>query len=348
MNKERLNTFDIAKGIGIILVVVGHTATHIGLEKVIYQFHMPLFFILSGVFFKEINMQFPQAFMINKLRSLYIPYVLNGLRLFFVFLGISCLVLEDAGWSFLGGLKYMVLIICGIGSSPLGGTFWFLRALFIVCLLFSVLNWQINKIKTNYNKSFILFGFVFSFLIMGYYTNLPYNISSSFVALFFYYIGYLYAKNKEEIKMKWSYFITAFICVIGFSFINKVDMAYNTYTYFLLFILTSICGSYTILFVSEKVNRNSILEYIGKKSLSIMMFHFLSFVIINLVIVLLYALPIDRILDYPTIKEYRWWWLLYSVVGVIIPLFIDKIIFDFERVLPQYFTITFWLKKIEY
>lgn len=148
--------------------------------------------------------------------------------------------------------------------------------------------------------------------------------------------------------MKWSYFFTAFICVIGFSFINKVDMAHNTYTYFSLFILSSICGSYTILFVSEKVNRNSILEYIGKKSLSIMMFHFLSFVIINLVIVLLYALPIDRILDYPTIKEYRWWWLLYSVVGVIIPLFIDKIIFDFERTLPQYFTITFWLKKIEY
>lgn len=213
MTEKRLEHIDIAKGIGIILVVVGHTATHIGLEKVIYQFHMPLFFILSGVFFKEINMQFPQAFMINKLRRLYIPYVINGLMLFFVFLGISFLVWEDTGWSFLGGLKYMVLIICGIGSSPLGGAFWFLRALFIVCLLFSLLNWQINKIKTKYNKSFILFGFVFSFLIMGYYTNQLYNISSSFVALFFYYIGYLYAKNKEAIKMKWSYFIPAsYLC----------------------------------------------------------------------------------------------------------------------------------------
>lgn len=345
MIKERLNTFDIAKGFGIILVVVGHTATHIGLEKVIYQFHMPLFFILSGVFFKEKNTQFPQAFIINKLRRLYIPYVLNGLGLFFVFLGISCVVLGDVGWSFLGGLKYMVLIIFGIGSSPLGGAFWFLRALFIVCLLFSLLNWQINKIKTNYNKSFILFGFVFLFLIMGYYTNLPYNISSSFVALFFYYIGYLYEKNKEKIKMKWSYFITAFICVIGFSFINKVDMAYNTYTYFSLFILTSICGSYTILFVSEKVNRNSILEYIGKKSLSIMMFHFLSFLIVNVIIVYVYDLPINRILEYPTIKDYNWWWLLFLFVGVFLSILIDEIILVLKSFSPPYFAVNYWFEK---
>ena len=322
MIKERLNTFDIAKGFGIILVVVGHTATHIGLEKVICQFHMPLFFILSGVFFKEKNMQFPQAFMINKLRRLYIPYVLNGLGLFFVFLGISCVVLGDVGWSFLGGLKYMVLIIFGIGSSPLGGAFWFLRALFMVCLLFSLLNWQINKIKTNYNKS------------------------SSFVELFFYYIGYLYAKNKEEIKMKWSYFIPAFICVIGFSFINKVDMAYNTYTYFSLFILTSICGSYTILFVSEKVNRNSILEYIGKKSLSIMMFHFLSFLMVNVIIVYVYDLQINRILEYPTIKEYRWWWLLFLFVDVFLSILIDEIILVLKSFSPPYFAVNYWFEKL--
>jgi acyltransferase len=86
MNKERLNTYDIAKGIGIILVVLGHTATHIGLEKVIYQFHMPLFFILSGIFFKENDVQFPQAFIINKVRRLYVPYALNGLGLFFIYL----------------------------------------------------------------------------------------------------------------------------------------------------------------------------------------------------------------------------------------------------------------------
>jgi fucose 4-O-acetylase-like acetyltransferase len=46
----RLHYIDIAKGIGIILVVVGHTSTPLYLHNIIYQFHMPLFFILSGLF----------------------------------------------------------------------------------------------------------------------------------------------------------------------------------------------------------------------------------------------------------------------------------------------------------
>ncbi|MCK6584746.1 MAG: acyltransferase family protein, partial [Anaerolineales bacterium] len=51
----RIDYIDIAKGIGIILVVMGHNDfalispfTH----KLIYSFHMPMFFFMSGMFFK--------------------------------------------------------------------------------------------------------------------------------------------------------------------------------------------------------------------------------------------------------------------------------------------------------
>lgn len=48
----RRSTFiDIAKGIGIILVVLGHLDTNGQISReVIYSFHMPLFFLLSGIF----------------------------------------------------------------------------------------------------------------------------------------------------------------------------------------------------------------------------------------------------------------------------------------------------------
>jgi hypothetical protein len=39
-----------------------------------------------------------------------------------------------------------------------------------------------------------------------------------------------------------------------------------------------------------------------------------------LIIVFVYRLPIDKINDYPTIKEYHYWWILYSFAGVSIPL----------------------------
>lgn len=50
-------TIDIARGIGIILVVLGHNWTVLQergeLFRVIYSFHLPLFFFLSGLFLKD-------------------------------------------------------------------------------------------------------------------------------------------------------------------------------------------------------------------------------------------------------------------------------------------------------
>lgn len=49
---NRIEWIDMAKGYGVILVILGH----FGLEKLgywIYSFHMPLFFFLAGYVFKE-------------------------------------------------------------------------------------------------------------------------------------------------------------------------------------------------------------------------------------------------------------------------------------------------------
>ena len=54
MNMSRIQSIDNAKGIGIILVVIGHSVdvfSAIGVS--ISSFHMPLFFILSGFLFNE-------------------------------------------------------------------------------------------------------------------------------------------------------------------------------------------------------------------------------------------------------------------------------------------------------
>src|SRR5690348_12784027 len=53
---SRNSTIDVAKGIGIFFVVLGHNwlSTHekSELSRVIFSFHMPLFFFLSGIFLR--------------------------------------------------------------------------------------------------------------------------------------------------------------------------------------------------------------------------------------------------------------------------------------------------------
>ena len=48
--KTRISLYDRAKGIGIICVIIGHLLTYGNLpSSVIFAFHMPLFFLISGI-----------------------------------------------------------------------------------------------------------------------------------------------------------------------------------------------------------------------------------------------------------------------------------------------------------
>ena len=73
---QRNSQIDTLKGIGILLVVLGHnwiTLEEKGtLFQLIYSFHMPLFFIISGVFTKEKENLL--SFTKNKIDSILKPY----------------------------------------------------------------------------------------------------------------------------------------------------------------------------------------------------------------------------------------------------------------------------------
>ena len=81
----------IAKGIGILLVVLGHALKQTGVSNVpgnalisiIYSFHMPLFFVLSGFVSVKILQYSKMTEYINYIKSratrLLIPYFVMGL-----------------------------------------------------------------------------------------------------------------------------------------------------------------------------------------------------------------------------------------------------------------------------
>ena len=57
--KKRIEWIDICRGLAIILVIIGHSNLETGmafnLKSIIYSFHMPLFFVLSGYLFYNIK-----------------------------------------------------------------------------------------------------------------------------------------------------------------------------------------------------------------------------------------------------------------------------------------------------
>ena len=74
MTKQRLEYIDIIKGIGIFLVVLGHVTTNQNAYHFIYAFHMPLFFIIEGMFLHD-----KPGFIRKQAKSLLLPYISFGL-----------------------------------------------------------------------------------------------------------------------------------------------------------------------------------------------------------------------------------------------------------------------------
>lgn len=54
---NRIDFVDTARGIAMLLVILGHCqlSADCTIEKLIYSFHMPLFFFLSGMFATSSN-----------------------------------------------------------------------------------------------------------------------------------------------------------------------------------------------------------------------------------------------------------------------------------------------------
>lgn len=186
----RLDWIDKAKGIGIILVILGHTFCPPSIQFWLYSFHMPLFFFLSGYVFKIKTSNFSDFFK-NKVNSLLIP------AFFMEFIVIFYSLIEAVIFKTNYSINFLERFL-GIFIQRRGGHFsfgpWFLICLFVV----QILMFFLVKYIENDMKLFIS-GIIFSALGYIYCTLigivLPWSIEVASSASFFFIIGYL-AKQK--------------------------------------------------------------------------------------------------------------------------------------------------------
>src|SRR6266545_108761 len=81
---KRIEYLDIARGIGILLVVLGHNdlgAISPFAHQVTYSFHIPLFFFLSGYFINT-SISFPDYFK-KRFHSVLKPYLFTIFLIYF-------------------------------------------------------------------------------------------------------------------------------------------------------------------------------------------------------------------------------------------------------------------------
>lgn len=206
---ERYKWVDIARGIGILLVVYAHAYPPTGIKILIYSFHIPLFFVLSGYCFKYAdNIDFV-TFIKKKFYSLIIPYI---------FLSAICIVLYFILSQFANNSynywKLILGIFIGIRGQewmPVNTPMWFILALFVTNLIGFIV-FKIAKKDSIRILLLTLVGVVgYAYVIkIGY--RLPWGIDAAMVGSIFFGGGIqlekmIYSQNYKTVNIGIQYYL---------------------------------------------------------------------------------------------------------------------------------------------
>ena len=326
--KDNNTQISIAKGIGIILMVIGHCILSGYANQFIYAFHMPLFFYLSGYCLKDKFFNDTLTFIKRKIKSLFIPYIKFNILFILFHNAFVLLYLTINDYNIITIVRKIITsLLLMEGTEQLLGGFWFLKQL----LLASVIGLFILKyIKRKIIQTIFLIIFIYIFDL--YKLNITYiNFGSqTLLAILYFILGY----HNKNLNLRRSFF-TIIICpiiVAVIAFYSPTGIHGTTIYNFIPFIISSLCGIYMIFGLSDIISKHcgiaKTIEYIGNRTLSILVWHFLSFKLISLIAILYYKLPIGKLSSFPIIKELpneNLWIISYCLAGIILPILVDNI-----------------------
>jgi polysaccharide biosynthesis protein PslL len=296
--KNRNLTVDIAKGIGILLVVFGHNwiVNHDPGElfRIVFSFHVPLFFFMSGLFLKPSDGL--KQFIFKRADTLLKPY-----WSFLFFIGILKLfnpfsTSKQTSWEYFLGVLY------GTGPTIEGISLWFLPHLFIssigaMIVLHLARNWGKRELGLGaISGLFLILGIQFIKLFWHIDTHafspidkmfsmthqlpgLPLSFDLILISSAFILLGFLLRNRVQAITFNLSLFsiATMLFCLLHIEFNETIDLNMRLYSHPLISTLQAMLGIYITLLASAGLQQYEILRrpliYIGSGSLFILIFH---------------------------------------------------------------------------
>lgn len=320
-SRKRETWADFVKGAAILLVVLGHSGNPV-LHHYIFWFHMPIFFIISGYFFKPIKSTNElKPYIWKKAKHFLIPYFFFGIIISLV---LFILNLINGTASPLYFVKQIAMILYGgrVANGTLG-VFWFITCLFVTQILFTLL---LLKFKSKYKIAMALLIFYVlahleSLLAGKIDLRLPWNFDVSLMAIVFYAFGYYLKQAQLLCNKKFNQWVIPFSFILtGLLILSEnlgiikyeLDMKYHAYNHFLLDFFIPIAISYVFIYFSyllyTKIRESPFslrgIESLGLSSLTVMYLH----------------IPINDSLRLFTSYD----WVLFTIIGVSVPYILDR------------------------
>jgi fucose 4-O-acetylase-like acetyltransferase len=265
----RNNSVDIAKGIGIFLVIWAHGVCPVFPQ--ISVFHMPLFFLLSGYVLNT-----KDGFKVSlgkKIKTLLIPFAF-----FFVLqrIGFNLVAIAE------GTFKTAYLLPWySIPPWRVMGVLWFIFSMFTVAMAYSL----ISKIPSVAARFIICLVLTYTgFTLHSYNIDLPLHFGSSMSMMLFYWLGTVLVKfDMNKIPQWWKWALSGIASLLIFItylhlYLPEISVANDVFDgNFFLNLTLMITGCLTTFIISKSIDFipyvNSGLAYIGRNSLVVFATH---------------------------------------------------------------------------
>lgn len=282
--KERVRYFDVSKGILILLLIIHHlgvATSKMGMQSrydyliscwqpIFTVFFMSCFFIISG-YCSNFNRDCKE-FLGKTLSQLIVPYIVFTIikNLY------NCLEKNDFG---------IDTFMESVTTVP-NTTLWFILALiFSKMTLYIMIRCKFKPVSIICTSTFLLFWGV----LLNQFDITPnyFTYQNCMISVLFVTIGW-YLKNNTYLYiklLKYSLYLYPLLFVLSLG-LYKYILHVHIPRYAAgidvdilsipIFVLLSISGSFFLINISKKIEKNAIFEYFGKNSLIIYALHFIT------------------------------------------------------------------------
>ena len=284
MSNERIKWLDVAKGIGIVFVVIGHAVTSSirndsEIAREIYNFvffiHMPFLFFLSGIGYrigeKKYQEQSVTHYIKKKGKVLLVPYAVYSGIVYLIFLLCSFIpfisgAMKNAGFGRMKISDWLIGLL--LGDNDQARHLWYIYILFIFCLM----TFLVRKVSRCWAAACIIPILFLVNCMFGYMTNII-----AFQNMFFLYFWFILGVLLDMNKFKPTIGLGAggvFLILYFLSFFNIINIKQPELNliYIIIMKILSTFGLVSVALLLKGRLADGF-AYLGKRIFSIYLFH---------------------------------------------------------------------------
>lgn len=298
-----ISWLDTVKGLGVYLVIIGHLWYYSNLpviNKGIYSFHMPLFFMIAGFVIRSSDREPITEYIKKQATRILVPAII------FV---IVCLPLYLRTTDGLDALTIVRRISFWDGLVPYNDPCWFFIVLFEAKVIERILDIARKKKSTQF--AICICSFIVGFMVYYFDIFLPFGLNRCLVAFGFLTIGmvtkdiFLKGRKNGAAGIFWCIVMLLLWFISGIWLNDKISMYGFELGHYWLFALSGICGSFLFIWICQFIDKKVIyLRYVGQNTIFIICTHYICVSVFK---------KITTVLD----LNYTW---TYSILAIIFTL----------------------------